>query len=565
MVLPVHERVLFWGSSIVFFLNGCVFFCRELPYLWRLVCSGCRSVRRDAREWLRGRLRTRGEADFVQRAVREEIARQHARKMSWALCVLRHSMSLTTASNLVALVQLRNNHMSGAQNLTQLAVAGLVLLLSLLPTRIFNRFLDLWQSVFMLLGIIYMVEAPTDWEGLVPSSVLIGFLRIMFTWAQPKPGVSIVWNVLHLVMYMYAHNPDWGAGPLRVENTIFFLNIFLSIAVHVDVRVVARSVVRAKMLSCESSAMKRLLNLTCDVTVELDDGLCIVEPVPRLMAMLTLDHRKACVQGATLQQFMPHEEDRCRFESMLRASGGDAGTPGSEAGAVHVTLRASGSTLVQVEIFYVRFSALNNRGHYLAGIREFPGEAPGQLIASPSKHHVSAIEVRADIAMAGPHDGPSDQKAPARPQHECRGTPSHCPAGCLAATTRSSQPPSEISSLRARRLTLPGCEPTSDQAKEFSLITAMRSWNTSAQPLACCRFHSYVKDLRASAKRLDMRKCLQTFRVIADAQCRTCGMLCEWDVDEDEDEDRDDEQEPRYCACCSGRYIRPIPRGKVSL
>eukprot|EP00445_Apocalathium_hangoei_P014472 CAMPEP_0203878844 /NCGR_PEP_ID=MMETSP0359-20131031/23350_1 /ASSEMBLY_ACC=CAM_ASM_000338 /TAXON_ID=268821 /ORGANISM="Scrippsiella Hangoei, Strain SHTV-5" /LENGTH=201 /DNA_ID=CAMNT_0050798133 /DNA_START=121 /DNA_END=723 /DNA_ORIENTATION=+ len=192
----------------------------------------------------------------------------------------------------------------------------------------------------------------------------------------------------------------------RVEVIISMLCITTSVVVQADTTVSARNVVRAKMLHGEIAAMKRLLNLSCDVAAELDDGLCIVEPVPRLMAMLTLDYRQRSMQGVTLQQFMPHEEDRCRFESVLQASGGDGETPGLEAGALHATLRASGGTLLEVEIFYVRFSALDNRGHYLVGIREFSSDHQPlpQLVGSRLKSEF-VIEAHVETAMAGPHDG----------------------------------------------------------------------------------------------------------------------------------------------------------------
>mmetsp|Transcript_49074 Transcript_49074/g.158501 ORF Transcript_49074/g.158501 Transcript_49074/m.158501 type:complete len:95 (-) Transcript_49074:138-422(-) len=93
---------------------------------------------------------------------------------------------------------------------------------------------------------------------------------------------------------------------------------------------------------------------------------------------------------------------------------------------------------------------------------------------------------------------------------------------------------------------------------------AMRSWNMRAQPVACCRFHSAVKELRASVKRLEKWKCMQTFRFFREAQCSKCGILSLWLAEEDDDED--EEQEPRYCACCSGRYVRKlVPPSRASL
>mmetsp|Transcript_75948 Transcript_75948/g.245837 ORF Transcript_75948/g.245837 Transcript_75948/m.245837 type:complete len:99 (+) Transcript_75948:385-681(+) len=59
---------------------------------------------------------------------------------------------------------------------------------------------------------------------------------------------------------------------------------------------------------------------------------------------------------------------------------------------------------------------------------------------------------------------------------------------------------------------------------------------TVVAPLACCRFHACVKELRMSAKRLERRKCPQNFRLIAEAQCSKCGTLYAWDADEEIEE-----------------------------
>mmetsp|Transcript_76911 Transcript_76911/g.249196 ORF Transcript_76911/g.249196 Transcript_76911/m.249196 type:complete len:180 (+) Transcript_76911:196-735(+) len=170
---------------------------------------------------------------------------------------------------------------------------------------------------------------------------------------------------------------------------------------------------------------------------------------------------------------------------------------------------------------------------------------PARLVPSPWNQE-SAVE------RAGQPEGSCDQRAPARQQGE--GTPAQSPTASLVGSSKSA---GDVAGVRVRHLMLPGCEPTSDVAREFSLITAMRAWNTVVPPLACCRFHACVKELRMSAKRLERRKCPQNFRLIAEAQCSKCGTLYAWDADE-ENEDKDDKLEPAYCVCCSGCYIQQI-------
>lgn len=259
----------------------------------------------------------------------------------------------------------------------------------------------------------------------------------------------------------------------------------------------------------------------------------------------------------TLQQFMASEEDRRRFENTLQPLGGDGGIQDFQPGVLHATLRASGGTLLNVEIFYVHFSTLDNRGHYLVGIREFSDETPALLASSPSMKK-SAIKGHAAMAVPGRSRGTPAVQAPGLlTQAEIV----ECSADFRLESSGSSG--SEDIGVRPRCLTLPGCKFTSERARDFSLITAMRSWNAPARPVACCRFHSGAKELRASANRIAKRKCLQTFKLFGEAQCSNCGILSLWDADDD---DEDDEQEPRYCTCCSGRYIRKnAPSNKASL
>mmetsp|Transcript_7620 Transcript_7620/g.19374 ORF Transcript_7620/g.19374 Transcript_7620/m.19374 type:complete len:173 (-) Transcript_7620:92-610(-) len=58
----------------------------------------------------------------------------------------------------------------------------------------------------------------------------------------------------------------------------------------------------------------------------------------------------------------------------------------------------------------------------------------------------------------------------------------------------------EASVVRQQKLLIPGCAPTSSLAREFSLLMAIRTWNTPVLPLQCCPFHSALRELRASSR-----------------------------------------------------------------
>eukprot|EP00449_Zooxanthella_nutricula_P000781 CAMPEP_0198503630 /NCGR_PEP_ID=MMETSP1462-20131121/10019_1 /TAXON_ID=1333877 /ORGANISM="Brandtodinium nutriculum, Strain RCC3387" /LENGTH=365 /DNA_ID=CAMNT_0044232763 /DNA_START=159 /DNA_END=1252 /DNA_ORIENTATION=+ len=91
-----------------------------------------------------------------------------------------------------------------------------------------------------------------------------------------------------------------------------------------------------------TGAMARLLELMCDVVVELDEKCHVAEPAPKLSALLMLDPRRT-LHGQPFGEFMPFQEDACRFESLALAS--LQGPSGSMPGAMSATLQGPGALM----------------------------------------------------------------------------------------------------------------------------------------------------------------------------------------------------------------------------
>jgi len=550
MAWSAHHTVLFWGASAVVLGNLYIFLRREFPLLLRLASSGWCCVRDKLKGNFAARLRNT-EDGAMNRLVQDEIARQYTRKMQLSMSIMRYFSSLILCGHLVRLITGNTIPFSSlGRDMVFLTNAGLVLVVSCLPNRIFTKFLDLWQSLCFLLGAVYILACPTNSKELAITASYLCVVRVLFTWPQPKASVSILWNLLYTGLWLFACIQGHGLSSFAIilEVNVLMLNIFLSVAVYADMSVGAQHVVQAKMLSGEMAAMKRLMNLACDVTVELDDGLRIAEPVPRLMAMLTLDSSR-CAQGVPLQNFMPDEDDRIRFNNILRATGGLGEAKSLEPGAMHVTLRASGDALLNVEIFYVHFHTLCKSSRYFVGIREFSDELPARMPMSPLKREVN------DAGFA------------VKDARKSKGTP----AVAVDRRSESSASSGEHAATRPHHLILPGCAPTISRALDLSLLAVARTWNLVAKPVECCHFHSSMLQLRMIARRLEHWKCMPTFQCIGEAQCTKCGILRLWEDDEEEEkeEEGDDEakeQKRQFCDLCGEFQLKQITqRHRASL
>merc|ERR1719343_665559 len=78
-----------------------------------------------------------------------------------------------------------------------------------------------------------------------------------------------------------------------------------------------RLTVQAMTAKEESTAVKQMLNLVCEVVVELNDELRVVEHEPRLAAMLTPGSTKS-TEAVLLHDFMPDQSDKNSFQSRMR-------------------------------------------------------------------------------------------------------------------------------------------------------------------------------------------------------------------------------------------------------
>lgn len=297
--------------------------------------------------------------------------------------------------------------------------------------------------------------------------------------------------------------------------------------------------------------MLSLLNLICDVAVELDGEQRIVEHVPRFAAMLAMPTFKD-TKGLRLQDFMPSKDDQERLCQQLQQGHGDH----SSTGALHVRLRDSMGSDVNAEVFYVAFAALDDCTHYFAGIRESaeytvaelqtfgPGRKSkrgGHRDAPEVGKGTSAVLVSQPVcpgpglaaAAAAVPPGPVGALAPAAP------TP---PAFWDQTASDTSEAPSGGSSGSSFTQTF---ALTKDMGKDVSIVATLARWYLHVGEEHCCPFHAAVRELRDSVQRLEGFGCANEFAACGRLQCNHCGVLAEG-------------RSGDTCDVCRRRIFRPV-------
>jgi len=260
----------------------------------------------------------------------------------------------------------------------------------------------------------------------------------------------------------------------------------------------------ALVLRGESSAMRRLLELVCDVVVGLNTELEITEPAPRLGAMISMDPRRS-MQGARLQDYMAAEDDKARFEQLLVAAQSD--TEGALPGVMHTTFRDSSGSKLSAEIFYVKFSTLDGRCRFLAGIQETESTK-----AAP----ISELKPGATTERL---DGQT------RPSMDDESGPDNDDRLSQSVSSRGSDSgPIQLMNPNFRR--------TSRHAEDVSLLGAMMTWNLSVRRCSCCPFHEYLAEAHKALSRLRSLQCKPKFAPQWATQCEACGLFAAWDADD---------------------------------
>jgi len=283
-------------------------------------------------------------------------------------------------------------------------------------------------------------------------------------------------------------------------------------------RIEASLAAEKAMLCGERSGLRDLMELSCDVVVNMADDLRLSENASRLAAMVKLQGG-GCLKGMRLQDFMPEESDKTRFEDCVAAMSRMAGETSSAAGvsgethsatprALHVKLRDGLGNLVKVELFCARIQTVLGTS-FVVGLREF-SDGIAELVERRRLEPKRVSRVRS-----------VRQQDSSSASEGSLGREGRNDAAALECETEDSHSACSDSSARTPRLF-----PTTILGLEYALVRILlRTEVDMEQARDCCPLHSRLRLFREIAEGLSCLDCAPDFHAQERLQCQKCGFL----------------------------------------
>eukprot|EP00928_Gymnodinium_smaydae_P097811 TRINITY_DN8948_c0_g1_i1.p1 TRINITY_DN8948_c0_g1~~TRINITY_DN8948_c0_g1_i1.p1 ORF type:complete len:421 (+),score=47.22 TRINITY_DN8948_c0_g1_i1:163-1425(+) len=365
------------------------------------------------------------------------------------------------------------------------------------------RIFDLHYAGMMIICTTYFVCSSPD---LFMLSVCSSYLsRFVLSVGSLNAAHMFFWNVASLgASCAFIVNSPVNSQSRDLLLSFLIVSTLATILVSVGFkRWVASSIrneTQISKLKLDNSSSMMLLDMLCDVVLELSDKFMMVRD-SRAFAALMLRSSGQTLEGESFVSFIENDVDRQAFESKLHGGTGQDG----KVGVCNATLTDSMRNRINVEIFFVKVQMDEDMYHYLLGIRESRQDPCG--VAPP----FATLEVA----------------TPVPPQHQ--GAPTVFGRPDFSQTRALSQ--AKISGgLRNCQLMA-----TSRNARIVSLETCLSSWNVTVNRVVCCSYHAYVMAGKKVMSQLAKSPCDEAFPTFATdgLQCQACGILV-GDGEEDE-------------------------------
>eukprot|EP00928_Gymnodinium_smaydae_P046180 TRINITY_DN3076_c0_g5_i1.p1 TRINITY_DN3076_c0_g5~~TRINITY_DN3076_c0_g5_i1.p1 ORF type:complete len:427 (+),score=48.62 TRINITY_DN3076_c0_g5_i1:70-1281(+) len=374
----------------------------------------------------------------------------------------------------------------------------------------------------MIIFVIYFLWSPPDLFTISQRTSF--FVRFVLSVALLNVPHMVLWNVAVLganIIYTTTNTSLVSSVVLNFSFDLIATSAFIVVSIVFE-RWMSSDIEREiqfSSLKINNSSSMLLLDMMCDVVLELSDKLMIVRESPSF-ASLMFKSTGSSVQGKSFASFIEDDFGRQTFESHLIGGTRQNG----KVGVCNTTLKDGLHNRVHVEIFFVKVEMDANIYHYLLGIRESNHETcdNGIELSRPEP------EIR--------------QRAPPSEQN---GTPP------ISSQSELTQAPVRYRRKAKGGLRNPQLKETEDYARCKSIDTCLASWNIHVHRGVCCSYHAYVDAARTVLKRhLAGAACRKDFaRIVTDSlQCQTCGIIIE------------DGQEDEYDACptCNSLELKPF-------
>mmetsp|Transcript_33178 Transcript_33178/g.61323 ORF Transcript_33178/g.61323 Transcript_33178/m.61323 type:complete len:584 (-) Transcript_33178:42-1793(-) len=132
------------------------------------------------------------------------------------------------------------------------------------------------------------------------------------------------------------------------------------------------------LLESQYHGVCRVLNLLCDCMIRLGSDLQLLEPSERFAAMLM---KAGDLQGASIYDFIPDEDDRERFSQMVVGKQLEGSSHASTDGMFHVNFKDSCGTDFPVDLYHTRIANKDDI-EYLVGIVENRAREPQPVMGT---------------------------------------------------------------------------------------------------------------------------------------------------------------------------------------
>eukprot|EP00928_Gymnodinium_smaydae_P010421 TRINITY_DN13924_c0_g2_i2.p1 TRINITY_DN13924_c0_g2~~TRINITY_DN13924_c0_g2_i2.p1 ORF type:complete len:530 (+),score=61.52 TRINITY_DN13924_c0_g2_i2:67-1656(+) len=354
---------------------------------------------------------------------------------------------------------------------------------------------EVYYACMMILCTVYLQTSPLDLFTFCLQSAC--FIRFVLSVTLLNTVHMCFWNLAALgATYVYttnspAHHP-WSDLLLSFDTMATLTCIVTSIGFEQLIISSIETEAQISKLKINSSSSMLLLDMMCDVVLELSDKLIIVSESLNFAAMM-LKSSALYLKGQPFTCFIEDELGRKAFEKHLIAGAGQ----NSKVGVCNTTLTDSLRNRIRVEVFFVKVDMDVDIFHYLIGVRESNedpcGIAPSFSIPkvasrTPSQHH---------------------------------GTPSKSIQSDLHQT-RVPPRPKVKGGLRNPQLILTG-----NNARCDSLEKCLSTWNIDIPPGVCCSYHAYILACKQMVATLARVPCERTFPTFSTEglQCQTCGII----------------------------------------
>ncbi|CAJ1440248.1 unnamed protein product, partial [Effrenium voratum] len=312
-------------------------------------------------------------------------------------------------------------------------------------------------------------------------------LRLLLATCQFHPLSVLAWNLASAACLALL-GQEWSADMVKMEllaSVAFFL---VASSCFLWMLECSKREVASALLQHERSAALSLLGMTCDVVVQLDDQLRLVQDAPQLAATL-FRRPDTAKKGSNFMQFL-REEDAANLRQMLMSSVTKGG-PGT--GCNRTVFSDGMRTSIKADLFYVSLRPLEGESEacYIIGIRE-------------SNEMKLAAELKVPGAMQ--MSLKRSRTGPARVLNR-NGTAAQLEAHELTVPELHPIPDSPRSTIRSPRgeevLRFPQLRRTSVEAMTFDLMCLLADWNVVLPAGSCCATHVSILHARKVMKHLE--------------------------------------------------------------